>query len=597
MGEMAQQHMDLVMTGGHVREASASPVRREPAREEAIVPVASERELAALAIVVAGSDVLLTDSERSVVPEGSAPCSGVLEPLRDAIGRGEDPLGSAFCRLRSPEVRRRQGAVYTPRPIVDAMIAWAAGEGVPARVVDPGAGSGRFLLAAGKVFRDAELVAVETDPLAALMLRANAAALKMADRLTLHLDDYRAVALPPANGPTLFLGNPPYVRHHEISADWKGWMADVAAANGLKASKLAGLHVHFFLKTRELARTGDYGAFVTSAEWLDVNYGEVLRRLLTNGLGGASLQVIDPKAMPFSGAATTGAITCFRVGTRDRRLRLRSVSALDHLGNLRAGRPVSWARLDETRRWSSMLRPETTRTANGQVSLGELCRVHRGQVTGCNAVWIAGEYRGAFPEAVAVPAVTKARELLQAAPRLASVAGLRRVIDLPADLDELAADEYAQVRRFLEWAKLRGADRSYVARHRRVWWAVALRPPAPILCTYMARRPPAFVRNPCGARHLNIAHGLYPRDPLPGSVLDALCAWLQNNVCVSSGRTYAGGLTKFEPKELERIPIPSVEQLNERTEELAVGGADERLGNVPGAVPEATPGRAARPLL
>ena len=477
------------------------------------------------------------------------------------------------------------------------MIAWAADEGIPARIVDPGAGSGRFLLAAGKVFRDAELVAVETDPLAALMLRANAAALNMAGRLTLHLADYRAVVLPPANGPTLFLGNPPYVRHHEISEGWKGWMVGVAAANRLKASKLAGLHVHFFLKTRELAQTGDYGALVTSAEWLDVNYGDVLRRLLTNGLGGVSLQVIDPKAMPFSGAATTGAITCFRAGTRDRRLQLRSVSALDHLGNLREGRPVSWARLDETRRWSSLLRPETTRPVNGRTSLGELCRVHRGQVTGCNAVWIVGEYRGAFPEAVAVPAVTKARELFQATPRLASVAGLRRVIDLPADLDELGADDYAQVRRFLEWAKLRGANRSYVARHRRAWWAVALRPPAPILCTYMARRAPAFVRNPCGARHLNIAHGLYPRDPLPESVLDALRAWLEDNVCVSSGRTYAGGLTKFEPGELERIPIPSVEQLYERAEELNLGGADDRLGYIQRTVQEGTAGRAASPLL
>jgi len=597
MIETAQQHMDLLVAGEHVREASASFVRREPAREEAMVPVASERELASLALAVAGSDAPLTETERALVSEVSAPRPSLPEQLRDAIGRGDDPLGSAFCRLRSPEVRRRQGAVYTPRPIVDAMIAWATGENIPVRIVDPGAGSGRFLLAAGKVFPDARLVAVEVDPLAALILRANAAALTMADRLTLNLEDYRAVSLSPADGPTLFLGNPPYVRHHEISAGWKGWMAEVAAANGLKASKLAGLHVHFFLKTRELARTGDYGTFVTSAEWLDVNYGEVLRRLLTTGLGGASLHVIDPRAMPFSDAATTGAITCFRVGARDRRLRLRSVSTLDCLGNLRAGRPISWDRLDETRRWSSMLRPETTRTANGQTSLGELCRVHRGQVTGCNAVWIAGEYRGALPTALSVPAITKARELFQAGPRLASVAGLRRVIELPADLDELGEDEYAQVGRFLEWARLRGADRSYIARHRRAWWAVGLRDPAPILCTYMARRPPAFVRNPCGARHLNIAHGLYPRAPLPDSVLDALRAWLEDNVCLSSGRTYAGGLTKFEPKELERIPIPSVEQLHERAEELDPGGADERLGYIQVAVPEATAGRAARPLL
>ncbi len=594
---MAQQHLDLAVTGEHVRSAVADSLRGGPAQDGVAIPIASEPELAALAFAAAGPNAPLTEAERAVVPEGRAPHPSHLRQVREAIVRGEDPLGNAFCRLRSPEVRRRQGAVYTPRIIVDAMIAWATGEKPPVRIVDPGAGSGRFLLAAGTAFPDAELVAVEIEPLAALMLRANAAASSMDRRLTVYLEDYRAISLPAADGPTLFLGNPPYVRHHDISARWKDWMAGVAAANRLKASRLAGLHIHFFLKTCELARTGDYGAFVTSAEWLDVNYGAVLRRLLTNRLGGAFVHVIDPRAMPFADAATTGAITCFRVGARERRLRLRSVADPGRLGDLRAGRPVSWSRLDETHRWSSLLRPEAARARGGRTSLGELCRVHRGQVTGCNSVWIAGEYSGTLPDSVSVPAVTKARELFAAAPRLVSLAGLRRVIDLPADLGELGDDECSQVRRFLEWAKLRGADRSYVARHRRAWWAVALRPPAPILCTYMARRSPAFVRNPCGARHVNIAHGLYPRDPMPDPILDALSAWLQENVCVSSGRTYAGGLTKFEPRELERIPIPSLGQLNERAQELDVGRTDPRLRDVQGAVPEPTAGRTARTLL
>jgi hypothetical protein len=90
---------------------------------------------------------------------------------------------------------------------------------------------------------------------------------------------------------------------------------------------------------------------------------------------------------------------------------------------------------------------------------------------------------------------------------------------------------------------------------------VGLHAPAPILCTYMARRAPVFVRNLCGARHINIAHGLYPRQPMPAATLDALAAWLRANVAQSAGRTYAGGLTKFEPKELERIAMPRPEEL------------------------------------
>jgi len=88
-----------------------------------------------------------------------------------------------------------------------------------------------------------------------------------------------------------------------------------------------------------------------------------------------------------------------------------------------------------------------------------------------------------------------------------------------------------------------------------------LRVAAPILTTYMARRPPAFVHNPAHARHLNIAHGLYPRESFSQTVLDNLVAYLRKSVQVTQGRTYAGGLTKFEPGEVERLLVPGPELL------------------------------------
>jgi len=141
------------------------------------------------------------------------------------------------------------------------------------------------------------------------------------------------------------------------------------------------------------------------------------------------------------------------------------------------------------------------------------------------------------------------------------------VIDLPCDLDELSRGEREKVEAFLEYAKSKAADRSYIARHRTPWWRVGLREAAPILATYMARRPPAFVLNTAGARHLNIAHGLYPRDPMPKELLRRLVEYLRANTSLSDGRTYAGGLTKFEPREMERllVPEPGVLLAPERT--------------------------------
>ena len=244
-------------------------------------------------------------------------------------------------------------------------------------------------------------------------------------------------------------------------------------------------------------------------------------------------------------------------------MRLRRVEAVTGLGSLGTGREVALSRLDAESRWSTFLRTRERKVPANHIELGEICRVHRGQVTGCNAAWIAGTFADGLPEAFLIPTVTKARELLRAGSALQSAHDLRRVVDLPVDLDSLSGAVRRQVDQFLRWARELGADESYIARNRRAWWSVGLKAPAPILCTYMARRAPAFVRNLCGARHLNIAHGLYPRIPLSAETLDKLAAWLQREVCVSDGRTYAGGLTKFEPKELERIAIPPLEALHD----------------------------------
>lgn len=525
--------------------------------------IQTERDLIALALALLPTRPALTPAERAEAKGIKRLADqSIIAETRSAIIAGRDPLGDAFARIRPSAVRREDGATYTPAPIIQSMMTWAASEGTPARVVDAGAGSGRFLLSAGIQFPKAQLIGVEYDPMAALLLRANLTVAGLMERSAIIVDDYRVAELPSIKGKTLFIGNPPYVRHHLIDADAKRWFADTAAGFGVKASKLAGLHIHFYVRTLELARTGDYGVFITSSEWLDVNYGATLRNLLTQRLGGVALHVLDPAVMPFSDATTTGAITCFRIGRRPKEFRVRAVESLEQLNGLSSGRMVPWATVEAAKRWSIIIRPGEA-IPTGHIELGELCRVHRGQVTGDNSIWIAGDHAKELPASVLTPTVTKARDLLRAGDVLKNEMDLRRVINLPADLDELPRSVLPGIKRFLQWAKRQGGDQSYTAQHRRAWWAVGLKAPAPIICTYMARRAPAFVRNLCDARHINIAHGLYPRQPLETAQLDTLARWLRHNVGVENGRTYAGGLTKFEPKEIERIAIPTLATIME----------------------------------
>ena len=521
--------------------------------------ISSEHELAQLAVAIIGTVRGLSDSERALCGRVSNAVRSAADDLKAQIRRGHDPLGEEFTRLRSAADRRATGAIYTPPTIVTSMLGWAAEQGAPARVVDPGAGSGRFLAAAAKVFPKAHLVGIELDPLAALLLRANLAGLGLEARSTVIVSDYRHADLPAIEGSTAFVGNPPYVRHHDIGWTDKEWYASAASAVGIKASRLAGLHLHFFFRTAQLARPGDWGSFVTSSEWMDVNYGSALRRLLDERLGAVALHVLDPKAAPFEGVATTGVITCFRVGTKHKMLRVRAVPTIKALNGLTKGIDIPWQDVRRAPRWSILVRPGGDKPPADFIELGEICRVSRGQVTGNNEVWIESARSRELPDFLMKPTVTRARELISAGEAMADSSCLRRVVDLPADLDELDPHHKRVVEKFLRWAKRVGTDQGYVARNRRAWWSISLYDPAPIVSTYMARRAPAFVRNLCDARHLNIAHGLYPREAMSEGQMRGLITFLRHNVDISAGRTYAGGLTKFEPGELARIHVPKLQ--------------------------------------
>ena len=524
-----------------------------------------DQNLARLAVALGaiGAGGILSRAEEQLVnsvgdlPE---PPQHLLDAAITAIRAGADPLGEQLLAIRQPSSRRLTGQVFTPDTIIAPMVKWALDKRI-SRVVDPGCGSGRFTLAFARQ-SSAQIVAVDTDPLSTLVTRAGLASIGNT-RTTVLNGDYTQIILPPHEGKTAYVGNPPYVRHHNLSAEAKAWAQVAAQRAGVSISGLAGLHAHFFLATALHGKVGDVGCFVTSSEWLDVNYGDVVRRLLLNGLGGQAIHVLEPRLLPFGSTATTAAITCFEFGSRPTSIRIRMNNDAADLARLDDGAPIERTQLSESQRWMPLIRSKPA-VPDGYVELGEVCRVHRGAVTGSNATWVlpaSGE--SVIPERFLFPSVTRARDLFNCGDRLETTRGLRRVIDLPVDLDEIDSSELATVERFLKAAEASGAADGYVARNRKAWWSVGLREPAPILATYMARRAPAFVRNVADARHINISHGLYPLEPLPDHALDRLAAALRRTASVGLGRTYAGGLVKFEPREMERIPVPSIERLLE----------------------------------
>lgn len=461
---------------------------------------------------------------------------------------GGDPLGDYFVATTPSSDRRIFGATLTPNWLIDLQLEQIAKKCTPKRVVDAGAGTGRYALRAARRWPGAAIVAVEKDPALADAIRINARAIGVG--IQLYRTDYLSLTLPPIEGPTAFVGNPPYVRHHDISAEDKAWYSREMSRLGLPHSQLAGLHTYFYLKSYLLSKHLDVGSFVSAAEWMETNYGKGMRQLFCR-MGGDNLIRVDPMERVFPDALTTSVI-----GTWAIRKKGDVVFADLGTGTVESRFSIAREELFALEKWPGFgrLLPDQRGT---RAVLGDYFRISRGQVTGCNQVWIATEEtKRLIPERYLFPCVTDASEIINAAGVLDSAATLRRVIDLPMNFRDLTASEARKVNAFLEMAKQRGAADSYIAKHRKSWWRVGLKPPPPIMMSYMGRRPPVFARNACAARLLNIAHALVPFRPLSIGSKDKLVTWLNENVSTTLGRTYGGGLVKFEPGEAMRIPIP-----------------------------------------
>jgi len=501
--------------------------------------------------------LLSRQEEELLALDSVAPSRDELRNLSADIVAGLDPLGEASLALRDTRSRRTLGAFYTPKEIVTAITGWALAR-EPARLIDAGCGSGRFALQALAMRPETSVTAIDIDPLATLVTRTNMLTRGVDRSARVINGDYLQVSFPEACGRTAFVGNPPYVRHHGLTKEQKAWGTAAARTLGLKFPGLSGLHSYFFLATALKATEGDVGCFVTSAEWLDVRYGGLVRHLLTNGLGLESIHMIDANARPFADAMTTAVVSCFRVGATSTEVHTQTISGAGCL-DLSNAEPVSRALFVERPRWSSLIKGVGDKVIHeGMIRLGDIARVHRGVVTGSNKFFVMprAEAHSLGLAKYVKPVIHSAREVLESEGSIVDTTERWVLLD-PPPLD-LSDPVNSALRRYVEGGE-KGVAGGYICSHRRPWWKVGAKPPPPIVATYMARQPPMFALNRDGLAILNVLHGIYPLSPMPPARLADLVSYLNQNRSSfrGLGRTYAGGLEKFEPSELESIPVPS----------------------------------------
>lgn len=372
----------------------------------------------------------------------------------------------------------------------------------------------------------------------------------------------------------LICTNPPYVRHHHISADTKARVQSrIEQELGLRVSGLAGLYVYHMLLAHSVLAEEAVASWLVPSEFLVVNYGQVLRDYLRSRVELLSIHQFNPEEVQFGDALVSSCVVTYRKASPGRRSLAYSFGG--SLDEPARREEITFDSPALGRRWD--LQREYRPDVEGVMRLGDLFDVKRGLATGANDFFIMESDRATalgLPRKFLRPVLPSPRLIddlvieadADGVPLLANVGWLLDCTEAPAVLQR----DFPALWRYLEEGRMRGVADGYICSHRQPWYSQEQRPPAPILASYMGRTsqrsdtPIRFFRNRSCAVATNVFLNLYPRpflqrqlnaEPDRIDLLHQLLASICLDTLLRNGRAYGGGLHKMEPSELANLPL------------------------------------------
>lgn len=505
-----------------------------------------------------------------------------MSEIVDELERERIDLQTRLDAGKTQAERNQLGQFATPTALAQDILGYAKTlllVDSPVRFLDPAIGTGSFYSALLKAFpkkRIREATGFEIDP------HYGAPSARLWEKTDLALRQADFTVQEPDPRFNLVICNPPYVRHHHLDSENKARLQlRTQQACGTKIAGLAGLYCYFLGLSHAWLADGAVCGWLVPSEFMDVNYGQAVKRYLLGRVTLLRIHRFDPNDVQFADALVSSAIVWFRNAPPPKDHSV-SFTFGGKLTDPHLTRAVPAQALAHEAKWTRFPTLDV-RARSDLPTVSDFFRIKRGIATGDNGYFILDEKEiearrlpfECFRPILPSPRYVKADEIE------ADIRGMplldRRLYLLDPRLPEAeVARRYPSLGAYLEEGRERGLHERYLCRHRSLWYAQENRPAAPIVCTYLGRgdaksgRPFRFILNQSQATVANVYLAMYPTPVLaqalgrdPGLIRRA---WQALNritpaELLGEGRVYGGGLHKLEPKELANVPVAELADL------------------------------------
>jgi adenine-specific DNA-methyltransferase len=460
--------------------------------------------------------------------------------------------------------RKKFAQFFTPLPIAEVLTQWLMGNPHLQSVQEPAFGLGLFsrLLLSKK--RDLSIKAFEIDP---VILATAKKCFEDVPNVEIFPHDYMENDW--QNKYDGIICNPPYFKFHDYNN--KMILKTVEEKLHCSLTGFTNLYTLFLLKSLYQLKANGRCAYLIPSEFLNSNYGEVVKSYLLQTGMLRHITVINFSENVFDDALTTASIILCENGKQSDTVKFSHVQSLPDLQNisqvlsghthhLSLEKTIKVSELQPDIKWRAYYQGQNGEQFKHLVPFSTYAKVVRGIATGSNDYFT-------FTQSKALKFSIDKKFLL---PCICKAVDARNTFFTQFDFDALrkkdkkiylfnaenSDDEF--VLQYIKKGESEGIDRAFLTSCRTPWYALERRPPAPIWVGVFNRTGLRFVRNEANIANLTAFHCVYPQSAglVHGIDLDLLFAYLLTDtarqILTDNSREYGDGLQKFEPNDLNK---------------------------------------------